>query len=372
MVWITVAAPGAAHDREEDRVQLHTDITTTPTGAAAGRARGARFAPRIRRISALYAAHFAELGIAPGVVAEVAAASHDELAAWAPHLAAEVDGLAAGAGTPLAAVALLDARTEILARTAPSREGECSTMVRAVPGAAPETLQTWDWHDHLAPDGLLLAGVGNTGLRFKLFTEFGVSGKIGLNDAGVGVHFNILNHRSDGGALGVPVHAVARRVIEEATGVDHAVDLVRSARVSASTVLTVADRHGRAASIEMSPAGTALVRPGEDGWLFHTNHFLDPGLAVGDTIPRVESSTDLRMDDMTARRADLCSGTGQARAKALAADGTAPQIMRPDVSLPLVEQWSTLLTVALDLDAFALSYRAGTPFEAAELGLLTF
>lgn len=353
-------------------MELHTDITTTPSGEAAGRARGARFAPRIARISGLYAAHFTELGIAPGVVADVAAASHDELARWAPHLAAEIGGLAAGAGLPLADVALLDARTEILARAAPSREGECSTMVRAVAGASPETMQTWDWHAHLAPDGLLLAGVGNTGLRFKLFTEFGVSGKIGLNDAGVGVHFNILNHRSDGGAPGVPVHAVARRVIEEATDLDHAIALAGSARVSASTVLTVADRAGRAASIEMSPAGTAVVRPGEDGWLFHTNHFLDPELAAGDTIPRVESSTDVRMDDLAARRTDLCAGTDHARAKALAADGAAPQIMRPDLSLPLVEQWSTLLTVALDTDSFAMSYRAGTPLEAAELGLLTF
>ncbi|MFF7904046.1 hypothetical protein ACIP4X_35210 [Streptomyces sp. NPDC088817] len=44
--------------------------------------------------------------------------------------------------------------------------------------------------------------------------------------------------------------------------------------MSASTVLTVAtfrDGHPAAAFIEMSPPGCAVVRPGTDGWVIHTN-----------------------------------------------------------------------------------------------------
>lgn len=63
-------------------------------------------------------------------------------------------------------------------------------------------------------------------------------------------------------------------------------DIVASATVSASTVLTVAtyrDGHAAAASIEMSPSGFAVVQPDTDGWVIHTNHFLDSGLVSAAT-----------------------------------------------------------------------------------------
>ncbi|MFH8839047.1 C45 family autoproteolytic acyltransferase/hydolase [Streptomyces sp. NPDC017868] len=145
----------------------------------------------------------------------------------------------------------------------------------------------------------------------------------GRNDAGLGPHFDIPRHRSDIPAGGMPVHAVPRRVLEEATTVAEAHDIIASAKVSASTALTVATyRDGRAAaaSPEMSPAGVAVVRPGGDGWVVHTNHFLDAGPADGDT-GTPESASAERYAHARAVRGGMVE-----RAAALAAHGSTPYL----------------------------------------------
>ncbi|WP_031469479.1 C45 family autoproteolytic acyltransferase/hydolase [Sciscionella sediminilitoris] len=350
-------------------MRLHEHHAASVRPGDRGRAIGAAFAEQIRLVSRLYGEFFATAGVGADTVASVAADSQAALARWSPELAAELEGIAEGAGLPLAAVTLLDGRTEIMAHLPPSAEGECSTMVFNPGGVAPQTMQTWDWHEELAPEGLLLSGRGSSGLRFKLFTEFGVLGKIGLNEAGLGVHFNILSHASDGSGTGVPVHAIARRVIEEATSVEEAIALARSAPVSASTVLTVVAR-GRSVSIELSPRRTAVIEQGADGWLLHTNHFLDAELSGEDTIPVVESSTELRLDYLAGLRDRLAGQEPAERAKIVSGKGAAPVIMRPDTTLPVTEQWRTLLTIALHTAEFSMSYFPGDPQEAGDNGFL--
>ena len=239
------------------------------------------------------------MDVDPATVRSIGEASLGALEAWSPSLALEVVATAEAAGLPLWQLAALNARTEILAVMPTPPEGECSTAVFAPPGAnAPRTIQTWDWHDALVPHGMMLQLTGSAGLGVKLFTEFGMLGKIGVNSAGLGLHFNILHHASDDDSAGVPVHAIARRLLEEARSVDDAIALARSARVSASTVLTVFSRHDaspRAASIELSRHATAVVLPREDGWITHTNHFLAPELVPGERTLDV-STTYARLD----------------------------------------------------------------------------
>ncbi|MBN9326030.1 MAG: hypothetical protein J0I87_03820, partial [Cellulomonas sp.] len=106
---------------------------------------------------------------------------------WAPDLARELTGLAKGADVEAWQLGMLNARTEILATVGPLGEGECSTAVRLVPGAAPRTIQTWDWHDELDSAKTLVETPGPDGRTVKYFTEAGLLGKIGVSDAGVGV-----------------------------------------------------------------------------------------------------------------------------------------------------------------------------------------
>ena len=357
-------------------MRLHTLHTRATDPAGRGAELGERFGALLRETSARYLEHFDLLGIPPARVREIVEGSRAALREWHPALAEESDAAAATAAVEPWHVAAVGARTEVLA--AAHAPGECTTAVFVPPAGAPETIQTWDWHDHLAQDALLWH-LHTASREVKVFTEFGAPGKIGVNDAGLGLHFNILRHASDGAGPGVPVHAIARRVLEEAATVAEACELAASATVSASTVLTVAAWDGAradAAAIELSPAGVGVVRPGDDGWILHTNHFLDAQLAAGDTVAEFDptSTTRERLAHAQSARSGMPGLTATDRAAALCgpAGERAPVCVRRDESEPLHEQWETLLTIALDLPGFALEHRPGTPDTAGRDGLQRF
>jgi isopenicillin-N N-acyltransferase-like protein len=357
-------------------VKLHTFVTDTPDPRQRGRQIGERWAAQIQQTVALYLDFFNQVDIDPRQVRAIGEASLEALQAWSPSLAQELLATAEGAELPRWQLAALNARTEILALM-PATEGECSTAVFAPAGAqAPRSIQTWDWHDALVPHGLLLQLSGAGGLRVKLFSEFGMLGKIGVNSAGLGLHFNILHHASDDGSAGVPVHAIARRLLEEARSVEEAFALARSARVSASTVLTVFSRHDRtprAASIELAPQATALVQPAADGWITHTNHFLDPALRLGERTPDA-GTTYARLAHVDAQRTAMLDGGLRERARAMCGElgEQAPICFHPDLSLAPKERWETLLTLGIDTENGDLLYRTGNPMALANQGYLRF
>ena len=390
-------------------------ITATLTGACPrerGEELGTRFGAEIREAVEGYLGFFAVRGLAEARVREIAESCFAALRAWAPNLDDEIEATALAAEVPLWQLAALNARTEVLAVVAPDAEGECSTAVFAPAGwAPPESIQTWDWHEHLCRVGLVVsyapdaprreavasgaaaaggaapaaaapaaapltarasAGVG----RVAMFTELGVLGKIGVNDAGLAVHFNILHHASDRGVGGVPVHAIARRVLDEATTVDGAEAIIRSARASASTVITVLARgeaEHRAACFEISSERVAAVRPDAEGWLVHTNNFLAPEQLPGEAT-RDASTTYTRLEHVRAQRARMAGLSIEQRAREMAgaAGALAPVCFRPDPLEPLHEQWSTLLTVGFDLVAGELEYYPGSPVALAEHGARRF
>jgi len=306
-----------------------------------------------------YRDQFRTMGIADTTVHEVAEASFEALRSWAPGIAAEIEAMSAGSGVGTTELTALTARTEILARA--TTVDECSTAVHVPADGVPVAFQTWDWHEHLVPDALMWSYRTEAGRGVRTFTEFGMPAKIGLNDAGLSVNFNILHHRSDGIGDGVPVHAVVRRVLDEAGSVAEAIEIVRSARVSASSVLTVLAADG-AASIEVSPAGVAVVRQ-SDEWLVHTNHFLDPELAREGVVPET-STTAARYAHLTGiTAAPVDTDSLVSLAKGLAGLPSAPICMRPDPALPRHERWQTLLTVRLVPSAGAFDWWAGSPEE---------
>ncbi|WP_053387938.1 C45 family autoproteolytic acyltransferase/hydolase [Leucobacter japonicus] len=368
-------------------------ITTTVSGrgpAERGAEIGSRFAAEIRECVAGYLGFFEIRGVDQDRVREIALSCFAALDAWAPNLAAELSATAEAASVPLWQLAALNARTEVLAVVAPDTEGECSTAVFAPSGAGlPETIQTWDWHAHLCRVGLIMSYVPDVPERsgdvaeaqrrvgrVTMFTELGVLGKIGVNDAGIGVHFNILHHASDRGVNGVPVHAIARRVLDEATTVDEAEAIIASAPASASTVLTVvaaADAEHRAACFEISPERVAAVRPDADGWLVHTNNFIAESQLPGEAT-RDKSTTYVRLAHVRAQRERMAGQPMERRAAGMCgADGAeAPVCFRPDAAEPLHEQWTTLLTVGFDLADGVLEYFPGAPSVMAQEGARRF
>ncbi|MGW5687109.1 C45 family autoproteolytic acyltransferase/hydolase [Nonomuraea sp. NPDC003754] len=314
-----------------------------------GHDRGRRTRDEIARAWRAYEELFAATAAAGGVPLDVPALALGTVAAtraWAPELVEEMEGVAEGAGVPLWTVAALNARTEILAAAGGPRAGECSTVVHAASRTAGG--QCWDWHEELAAMWHIQWVRGDT-WAFAGITEHGILAKIGVNEAGVGLLFNILGHTDDG-AGGVPVHLAARRVLGGAGSFEEAVAMLRDAPVSASTVMTVVTA-GRAASVELSPAGARVVEPDGDGWLVRTNHFLDPALAAGELRGRLDPDTHDRLRLLGARvrgRPGL-DGPGDLATLLTAHPGDGAEVCcHAPAGGALGTRWATLATVAIE------------------------
>ncbi len=341
-------------------------------GAAIGRFSADGVAWNLRSYRELFAA----VGVSEEDLPGIGRRALENIERWSPALGAEARGIAAGAGVEPWEIGMLNARTEILATVGAIGEGECSTVVALDAGRAPRTMQTWDWHDVSNEDQLVVRARLSADREVRYFTEFGILGKVGVNDAGLGAHFNILNHQDDGGAVGVPVHAVARAVLDGADDIAGAIRVARSAAVSASTVLTVVAggaRGGQAVSIELSPSGAVVVTPDEDGILVHTNHFLDAVLAQGEMVPAT-SSTFPRLRRLQERRDRFRTDDPVARAQAMLlheADGAAV-CCHPDPALSFEHRWETLITIGIDVERGRLQFHEGGPCRVTREGWQSF
>jgi isopenicillin-N N-acyltransferase-like protein len=336
-----------------------------------GRDFGAAHADQIRTVVERYRALFATTAGHSVDMEALGAEALTAIAGWAPDLAEEIDGFADGAGIDVRLVAALNARTEILARVAPGGRGECSTLVALDAGAGgPAAAQTWDWHDDLRDSWLVWTIEHPDGHVVHTLTEFGIVGKIGVSSRGVGVLFNILHHERDGDAIGVPVHAIARRILDDAADLSQAVGTATAAAVSASSAITViaADGAERAAlTLEVHPGGPGILLPDERGVLVHTNHFLTAPAAAADREPRLGPDSFWRYDLLRRRlRESPPAGTGDlVDALTSHLGGSGAVCCHPAPGAPAGERWATLATVTLDVAHGAMDVRAGGPCDTA-------
>lgn len=332
-----------------------------------GRRFGRAWARQLAAAHDDYAALFAAVGVPTSTADEVADGCWEATVEHTPTIADELAGMADGSGLTRRQVMTLAARTEILGWATAAEE--CSTVVHLPDdGSPPRTLQTWDWHDTLSNEAVVRRVRTADGEWTGTFCEFGQPAKIGVSSRGLGVHFNILNHDSDGTTTGVPVHVLSRRILDEASTVAEAVAIARATPLAASSVLTVV-AHDRsegatAAAIEVAPAGTAVV-PVSRGEVFaHTNHFLDRGLAAGGVI-RATSTTHERLTCVT-EAADLAQiADARSRAEAFGAIPEAPISVRPRRDVPAHLRTETKLTIALDVARARLEFASGAPADVA-------
>jgi isopenicillin-N N-acyltransferase-like protein len=346
---------------------VHRFVSTETDPYRRGVELGRFGASEIRANIEIYTRLFTAVGVPVDDLRLFGREAIEQIDGWAPELGAELRGVAEGSGAPLVQLGMLNARTEILAIVGETGEGECSTVVVVPDGAAPRSVQTWDWHDESNENTLVVEYRRADGATVKYFTEFGLLGKIGLTSAGVGVHFNILNNTADGEHVGVPVHAVARQILDEATSLPHAVEIARSADVTASTVLTITAFDGRssdAACIELSPGRTAVIGVDGSRLLVHTNHFLDGSLAEGD-LSLERSSTYPRYRMLRERAATFAAAGADslalAEGLAIHQEEGAPVCCHPDPALEFHQRWESLITISLDLENSALQFHDSRP-----------
>ena len=344
---------------------------STPTSP---RARGEEFGETHRTQIAATIAGYDELfaACAPAAAPVVSAVARDALATvreWAPTLASELHGIAAGAGQPVERLAAINARTEILAALGVATRGECSTVVHlGGESDEPVAMQNWDWFAGMADNWLVWTIPHSDGRITTTVTEYGILGKVGINSAGVGVLFNILHHNCDGRRTGgVPVHLLARQVLDTAADANAALLTIASAQVTASTAMTVvtgAAAGKTALTAELWPGGPGFVLPSPDGLLLHTNHFLDAIAQPGDTEPRDAPDTLIRYEvlrrTLHSHRDKLTAPTVR-DALSSHVGGTGAICCHPDPGQPIGQQYATLATVELSFETRTVNATAGGP-----------
>ncbi|RBP64925.1 isopenicillin-N N-acyltransferase-like protein [Brevibacterium sanguinis] len=327
------------------------------------------------------------------------------IGSFSPAALAEIEGIARGSQQPVTHLAAINARTEILAAcnrrraaradegadsTMAPRAGECSTLVHVDDRSDPIAVQVWDWYDNLADSWLVWEIPTASGLVTTV-TEFGILGKIGVNTDGIGVLFNILHHAEDGHEVGVPVHVLARTILDTCTDLNQALLLAAGARVSASTSLTVvatAERErtdalgqamsteGRvrpphldteAVSIEVNPERIGYHLPDAQGVLVHTNHFLGAEAGEADEELLAGPDTVVRYAGIhrRAHRRLEAKGALTVRDAIAAMDshvlGGGGSCCHPDAGRPDTPQFASLATISLDIAAGTLTAHAGGP-----------
>ncbi|WP_313812461.1 C45 family peptidase [Glutamicibacter sp.] len=347
--------------RPAQRLQLQINSTDPHTrGIQRGEQLGAALADGFE----VYQRFFTLGALGPAQVRAMAERSLEDINNFSPQLAQEILGTAQGAGLETWQVAALNARTEILAASATTGPGECSTIVRtAGTEQAPEIfgVQTWDWHVELAAfwHTQQVAGAAHS---FAGITEHGILSKIGINDAGLALHFNILGHEDDG-VGGIPMHVLSAHVLQNAGSVAQAVELVREAPISSSGSFALFDQHS-AVLLDMTPHGVFEVPQLQPGLHLRTNHFLtqEPKAKEKNWLYQPDSSQ--RFDFLAARLGqNLPQSAAQVFDSMLTNPGEPAVTCVPDMALPMGQRWASLATVVLEPAARTARVLDGTPAE---------
>lgn len=253
-----------------------------------GRQYGAKAGERIGRSIALYHRQLEQLGFAWDEVRGFVTRFVPRMEAFAPDLVEEMRGLAEGAEVEFEAIALINARTEVLqlaqrkaglaAEDAAEDEADGCTGAVILPEAAAEAQlihgQNWDWLSDCVETSLVLKVRREKGPDFLTFTEAGGLARNGFNAAGIAITANYLECDRDYRELGVPLPLIRRRALE-AEHLGQALRVVATTPKSGSNNMMLSHAEGFAIDLECAPDESFALYP-EAGLLVHANHWLSP------------------------------------------------------------------------------------------------
>jgi len=281
------------------------------------------------------------------------------ISAFNDEYAVEIDAIADGSNQDPLWITALNARTEILGLNKPEQArppvNECTSMCFAGPTVPTPILgQTWDWGKAMEDLCAIVHLTRPDGHEIRMLTEPGIIGKIGMNNAGLGVCLNILTLGTP--LNGVPIHVMLRAILDCRSAGEAAV-VIDSAPDGKSSNVMIADRSGTCFDREF--AGDETFLPDAfDGHHIHTNHYLGKP---------INASNDPLFDNSRARMATAREGVSAIAAhtvdsmKILLSDrshDTFP-IFRPYLPDEALEEVGTVATIVMDVKKGALHIRKG-------------
>jgi isopenicillin-N N-acyltransferase-like protein len=257
------------------------DVAGTPRER--GLQYGEQARERIGKSVALYSGRVERLGLGRADLARLVGEIEPACAHFSPRHVEEMRGIAEGAGVAFEDIALINARTEIIARArleAGLRQEEpdgCTGVVVLPERSASGRLihaQNWDWLTACAETAIVMRVRPETGPSFLTFTEAGGVARSGLNEAGIAITANYLECDRDYSQSGVPLPFIRRAVLEE-EHIALAMRDVAATPKACSNNMIVSHRDGWAIDFECAP-DEAFHMLAEDGLLVHANHWIGP------------------------------------------------------------------------------------------------
>ena len=293
-----------------------------------------------------------------------------------PQYLDEMRGIAQGAGLTFEDVFTMNARTEVIwaatVRQSESERGwlarECSAFALLPSRTADgHTLigQNWDWLVHSFDSLVVLEVEQPDRPNFVTVVEAGLLAKFTMNSAGLGVAVNALVTSADMAEPGIPFHVLIR-AFADCESLTDAVYIASHHIRSSSGNYLIGHADGIAVNLETAPGdyrGVTPILPVDDA-LVHTNHFVRevPGsrdvahYAMADSLVRLQlvqkSIAEAKEPATVASLRDALSNH---------ADFPAAVCCHPDPREPRWQQWATVTSVVLDLDARAMYVSDGNP-----------
>lgn len=196
----------------------------------------------------------------------------------------EMEGVAKGSGVTFEDILTLNTRSEIALVTTPDG---CTSFALGKPVTNQTWLaQNWDWRGSQL-NALVHISIEQKDVpSFQMITEAGIIGKIGLNEAGIGVCLNALV--TDVWEPKVPIHFGLRAILE-ANSMEEALERVDNNQMASAAHFLIASSTGEIASAEVSPVYTA-IRNADKGVMTHTNHICSAPMKTHMTEDPLENS----------------------------------------------------------------------------------
>ncbi len=283
-----------------------------------------------------------------------------------PRYFVGMQGIAHGSGADLVEIAMLNVRYEILyyQYAMMGIADGCSSLVVDRSRSAENHLilaQNWDWFPDIKC--AIVQTTPSDGVNTLTFTEAGIfGGKIGINSVGVGLLINGLISLTDSWrTLNKPFHVRCYEILQQ-RHLRAALAVVTNEQRACSANFVIASAKHGAVNVEAAPDAVEMIAP-DNGFLVHTNHFIDPDL-LGIAEPSEERIHTVHRYNCLQRQLPAVGNVTVDTIKRWLSDhdGYPNSVCQhPDSSIVSAEHYATVASIILNLDTLTMSVAAGTP-----------